>query len=99
MKQNGWKGDPIDVVRMPDGKLTTIDNTRVLSARYAEIDVKANVYNHTDLLPEDLIQRFTTKKGVPQTWGDAINLRIGKQSSAYRKLYPSGSNITGWDGK
>ena len=99
MKQNGWKGDPIDVVRMPDGKLTTIDNTRVLSARYAEIDVKANVYNHTDLLPEDLIQRFTTKKGVPQTWGDAINLRIGKQSSAYRKLYPNRSNITGWDGK
>ena len=28
MKAKGWDGDPIDVVRMPDGNLTTIDNTR-----------------------------------------------------------------------
>lgn len=27
MKAKGWKGDPIDVVRMPDGSLTTLDNT------------------------------------------------------------------------
>ncbi|MFG2716302.1 hypothetical protein ACGFX2_38100 [Streptomyces goshikiensis] len=26
MKVNGWAGDPIDVVRMPDGGLTTVDN-------------------------------------------------------------------------
>ena len=26
MKAKGWDGDPIDVVRMPDGNLTTIDN-------------------------------------------------------------------------
>ena len=41
MKAKGWDGAPIDVVRMPDGNLTTIDNTRVLAARYAEIDVQA----------------------------------------------------------
>ncbi|WP_256700618.1 hypothetical protein [Paenibacillus sp. P46E] len=33
MKGNGWVGSPIEVVRMPDSKLTTIDNTRVLSAK------------------------------------------------------------------
>lgn len=100
MKQNGWRGAAIDVVRMPDSKLTTIDNTRVLAARKVGIDVKANVYNYDELLPNSgLIERFTTKKGIPQTWGDAVNLRIGKQNSQYRKLYPNGSNIIGWDGK
>src|SRR5450759_5740009 len=32
MRADGWVGDPIDVVRMPDGGLTTIDNTRVVAA-------------------------------------------------------------------
>ena len=72
MKAKGWDGDPIDVVRMPDGNLTTIDNTRVLAARYAEIDVQANVHAFDEVLPQDLdlIERLTTPKGVPQTWGD-----------------------------
>ncbi|MGD6842177.1 hypothetical protein ACQCVH_06600 [Bacillus infantis] len=39
MAKNGWVGDPIDVVRMSDGGLTTIDNTRVVAARAAGIDV------------------------------------------------------------
>ena len=71
MKAKGWDGDPIDVVRMPDGNLTTIDNTRVLAARYAEIDVQANVHAFDEVLPQDLdlIERLTTPKGVPQTWG------------------------------
>jgi hypothetical protein len=30
MQKNGWVGDAIDVVRMPDGGLTSIDNTRLL---------------------------------------------------------------------
>ena len=71
MKAKGWDGDPIDVVRMPDGNLTTIDNTRVLAARYAEIDVQANVHAFDEVLPQDLdlIERLTTPKGVAQTWG------------------------------
>ena len=98
MKQNGWKGDPIDAVRMPDGKLTTIDNTRVLVARNAGIDVKANVYNYNDLLPANLVERFTTPKRVPTTWGEAISLKIGKQNSLYRNTYLFGSDIIGWSG-
>lgn len=27
MRTNGWKGDPADVVKMPDGKLASMDNT------------------------------------------------------------------------
>lgn len=97
MKANGWAGSPIEVVRMPDGKLTTIDNTRVLSAKYANINVKAIVHDSNASLPENYIERFT-KKGVPTTWEEAIYLRIGKQGAAYKNKYPNGSNITGWDG-
>ena len=43
MRANGWQGVPIDVVRMSDGALTTFDNTRVLAASRAGIDVQAVV--------------------------------------------------------
>ena len=91
MKQNGWKGDPIDVVEMPDGVYTTIDNTRVVSAREAGIDVQATIHNYNDPLPIEYVERFTTKQGVPTTWGEAIELRIGKQKASFRNTNPFGS--------
>ena len=93
MKKNGWQGDPIDVVRMDDGELTTLDNTRVVAARAAGIDVKANVHGYNDPLPDQATRRrFTTPKGgVPQTWGQAVENRIGKQSSKFRRNNPRGS--------
>lgn len=93
MKKNGWRGDPIDVVRMDDGGLTTLDNTRVVAARAAGIDVKANVHEYNDHLPDQAIKRrFTTPKGgVPQTWGQAVENRVGKQSSGFRRRNPRGS--------
>ena len=91
MRANGWKGDPIDVVRMPDGQLTAIDNTRVAAARQAGIDVQANIHGYNDPLPSNFIDRFTTKSGVPSTWGEALNLRIGNQNATFRNTYPSGS--------
>ncbi|WP_313182113.1 hypothetical protein [Lacrimispora sp.] len=91
MKKDGWVGEPIDVVKMPDGSYTTIDNTRVVAARQAGINVNANVHSYNDPLPSGFINRFTTPKGVPSTWGEAINLRILKQNSTFRGNYPSGS--------
>lgn len=91
MRQNGWKGDPIDVVKMPDGVYTTIDNTRVVSAREAGIDVQATIHNYNDSLPIEYDERFTTKQGVPTIWGEAIKLRIGKQKTSFRKANPFGS--------
>ncbi|MGC6177217.1 PAAR-like protein [Lacrimispora sp. 38-1] len=91
MKKDGWVGDPIDVVKMPDGSYTTIDNTRVAAAREAGINVQANVHSYNDPLPSNFVNRFTTPKGVPSTWGEATNLRILKQNSAFRGNYPSGS--------
>jgi RHS repeat-associated protein len=99
MRAVGWAGDPIDVVRMPDGGLTTIDNTRLLAADKAGIDVQANIHEFDDPLPQELIDRFTTPKGgAPATWGDAILNRIGAQNSPFRKTYPFGSPYTGWTG-
>lgn len=91
MMKNGWDGDPIDVVRMSDGGLTTIDNTRVVAAREVGIDVQAVIHNYDDLLPTELVERFTTKKGVPTTWGEALELRIGHQNSGFRNNYPFGA--------
>ena len=92
MKANGWKGEPIDVIKMSDGKLTTIDNTRVVAAREAGIDAQAIIHDANELLPENLIDRFTTKKGVPKTWGEAIELRIAKQKVSFRNNNPFGSD-------
>lgn len=69
MKNKRWAGDPIDVVRMSDGRLTTIDNTRVVAARQAGIDVQANIHAYDDLLPVEYIDRFTTKKGGSYNMG------------------------------
>jgi hypothetical protein len=91
MRANGWVGAPIDVVRMPDGALTTIDNTRVLSARQAGIDVSANVHGFDEPLPADMIGRFTTRTGPVATWGQAIGQRIGRQNATLRTTYPMGS--------
>ena len=99
MKAKGWVGDPIDVIKMPDGGLTSVDNTRVLAAHQAGIDVQARVHAYDDPLPPDLAQRFTTPKGgVPTTWGEAVHNRIGAQNSGYRSTYPNGSPVTGWNG-
>jgi hypothetical protein len=95
MKANGWLGDAIDVVRMNDGVLTAIDNTRVLAASRARINVRVTIHNAADPLPSQFVGRFTTKKGVPSTWGDAIQLRIGKQNASFRNTYPNGSPVTG----
>ncbi len=94
MRANGWKGDAIGVVKMGDGGLTTLDNTRVLAASRTGINVQANVRNATDRLPTNMVERFTTKKGVPSTWGDAVNLRIGKQSAGWRRSNSNGSMYT-----
>lgn len=85
---------------MSDGKLTTVDNTRVLAAKNAGICVQANVHTSSDPILTDFAMRFTSKKGtIPKTWGEAVTNRINNQNSTYRTTYPNGSNIIGWDGK
>jgi hypothetical protein len=38
MQSGGWRGDPIDVVEMPDGALLSVDNRRIVAARLARLE-------------------------------------------------------------
>ncbi|MWP63298.1 hypothetical protein GQ593_13275, partial [Gilliamella sp. Pas-s25] len=79
----------INVVKMPDGKLTSMDNTRIIAAREAGIDVRVIIrYFNDRLTPE--IQKA---RGWEQykTWGEAIKGRINKQSGGFGKQNPNGS--------
>ena len=96
MMQHGWKGAPIDVVRMSDGTLITIDNTRLLAASRTNTLVNSIVHDANKPLTAELAERFTTKQGgTPSTWGEAVMNRINKQNNLYRDIYPNGSRITG----
>ncbi|OCG42893.1 VENN motif pre-toxin domain-containing protein [Gilliamella sp. Bif1-4] len=94
MKTNGWKGEPVNVIKMPDGKYTSMDNTRIAAAREAGIDIKANIRNFDDKLSPSEVNRFSDpKKGfIPTTWGEAITGRINKQSGGFSKNNPYGSS-------
>ncbi|MBK0093653.1 hemagglutinin repeat-containing protein, partial [Erwinia sp. S59] len=90
MKKDGWKGDPVDVVKMPDGNMTSMDNTRINAARDAGIKVEANVRNFSDPLPKDMID--SGRFGPATTWGEAITGRINNQSGGFGKNNPYGSS-------
>jgi hypothetical protein len=94
MRKRGWQEDPIDVVRMPDGVFTSVDNTRLLAARLTGTRVHANIHNFSDPIG-DQAERLSNKYGVPKTWGDAVNLRIKNQGAAFRNRYPMGAPFTG----
>ncbi|WP_308420891.1 VENN motif pre-toxin domain-containing protein, partial [Hafnia psychrotolerans] len=90
MKKDGWKGDPVDVIKMPDGKMTSMDNTRISAAREAGIKVEANVRSFDDPLPKDMMD--SGRFGSAKTWGEAITGRINNQSSSFSKNNPNGSS-------
>ncbi len=101
MRKSGWKwyAEPIDVVKMTDGSLITLDNTRLLAAHDAGIDVRAIVRNFNDPLPIKFVktERFATvRNGNPSIWGEAVNFRINKQNSQFRNINRNGSRYTGY---
>lgn len=57
----------IDVVKMPDSEYTIIDNTHIVSACEAEINVQTNGHVYNSPLSSQYIERFTSKKDVPKT--------------------------------
>jgi len=89
MRTNGWRGDPVDVIKMPDGRLTSMDNTRITAAREAGIDVKANVHSFDEPLPENMVEQRRFE--IAQTWGEAITGRINKQTGSFGEINPDGS--------
>lgn len=96
MAANGWQGSPVTVVRMADGSLTTVDNTRVLAAGLTGTPVQATIFDAGASIDASQAIRFVGPNGgLPTTWGDAVLNRIGNQNSLFRTTYPSGSPVTG----
>ena len=75
---NGWTHQPpVDVVRMSDGRMVTIDNTRPAVARELGIsEIPVRVHDTFDPLPSDMADRFGKKS---ETWGDAVQFRASGQ--------------------
>ena len=99
MKTNGWQGEPINVVKMPDGSLTAIDNTRLLAARKAGIDAKVKIHDYDAAIPKADARNYTAEgKLEPKTWGEAISTRISVQHDKYfqdrifAEKFPNGSS-------
>ncbi|HFR8725752.1 TPA: polymorphic toxin MafB class 3, partial [Neisseria gonorrhoeae] len=96
-EKKSWVGDRVDVVNMPDGAPTSMDNTRIMAAREAGVKVEANVHNFNDRLSSKERIRFKHDGIEPQTWGEAIQLRIRKQETqkgvpeGWSKRFPNGS--------
>ncbi|MES2770383.1 MAG: hypothetical protein V4623_00100 [Pseudomonadota bacterium] len=76
----------IDVVRMPDGNLTSMDNTRLLAAKRTKVPVYASVHEFNERIPQQqCLQRyfFDATTGLPSaTWGEAMHARLGQQNWA-----------------
>jgi RHS repeat-associated protein len=95
MAANGWKGAPIDVVKLGDN-LVTLDNTRLLAAHLTGTPVQALIRSAGEALPASMAGRFVSRAGVEATtWGEAVMTRIGNQNATYQSLFPSGSWATG----
>ena len=98
MKTNGWTGEPINVILMPDGGLTAIDNTRLLAARKAGINAEIIIHEYNSKMPASKARQYTVMgKSEPQTWGEAIHARINNQNYTYfqdrifTNKFPNGS--------
>jgi hypothetical protein len=91
MKANGWSGAPIDVVRMPDGLLTAVDNTRLAAAKLTGTPVQAVMRDFGEAFPA--ARAGGNLQGG--TWGEAVLNRIGGQKPGWQRLYPNGSPFTG----
>lgn len=84
MKADGWNGSPLNVVKMPDGSLSSIDNTRLLAAREAGIDAKVVIHNYADGMPNaSALEYARPNMAVPKTWGEAIQSRINDQKTTF----------------
>ncbi len=107
MKANGW-GDlpPIDVVRMSDGSLIAVDNTRLAAAKLTGTPVQATIRGFDEAFPieRDLYNQYFSNLVTGEraaTWEEAVLNRIARQpirdplAQGWIDLYPRGAPITG----
>jgi len=89
MAENGWTGDPIDVVETADG-LATVDHTRPAVALEQGIkEIPVRVHSADERLPPDMETRRWNQAGdTATTWGEALRLRGAGQKPP---IGPTGS--------
>jgi hypothetical protein len=85
----------MDVVVMPDGRLTSLDNRRLTAAQlYNAESVKVVIHDSNDMLPNaDTVKRFTWDGNKPTTWSEAAAVRIFKQGADFRESFRQGSPV------
>jgi hypothetical protein len=83
---------PLQVIKMPDGKFTSMDNRRLVSAKKSLSLVNVLERGFDELLTPQEVIKYTVKNKIPKTWGEAIEYRIGKQTSEWRNLNQYGSD-------
>jgi hypothetical protein len=78
---------------MPDGGISSIDNSRLLAARDADISLEAIVHDPTDPLALHELERFDPTKGdAVETWGDVAANRIqGQRPRVWSETNPFGT--------
>lgn len=94
MQTDGWqcvgpdgRDTAIDVVRMPDGQLTSIDNRRLLAARESGSPVVVRIHEYNEPITDPVRQRdlrVSDLHGNPGSWGQAVENRCWKQGSKFR---------------
>ena len=79
MTNDGWTRGPIHAIRMPDGKIISMDNKRLAAARKSGTDVHVVIHQFNEPLSDDLKIRFGIKDPDTKnfiegaiTWGEAI---------------------------
>jgi RHS repeat-associated protein len=88
MREEGWFGDPIDVVRMPDGGLTSVDNRRLAAAAMTDTPVQARIRSFDELITGGDLDRTTAT-----TWGGFVLHRIGRQNPrSWPQMNPFGTS-------
>ncbi|WP_395820250.1 hypothetical protein [Curtobacterium flaccumfaciens] len=58
MRDGGWRGHPVDVAEMPDGAVTSMDNTRSRTARETGTPVQTRAHEHNEAMTADEVKRF-----------------------------------------
>lgn len=72
----------VDVVEMPDGQLTSLDNRRLLAARETKAQIFARVVEGDMPVPGDQSGRFTMNGRNPEVMSEAVQNRVAQQRPA-----------------
>jgi hypothetical protein len=81
MINNGWQGELADLVRMPHGKLTSMNNTRITADREAKIGFQGVEFSYGEALTPEI----QNARGWSDcnTWRQAITAGINNQSKIF----------------